>query len=76
MARISYIEPAQAPPEVKEIYDNVLKGNVNSFQKVLAHRPSILKTFLPFYSSVGRHLERRLYELVYIRVSIINQCHY
>ena len=76
MARISYVEPAQASPEVKEIYDKVLQGKPGSVQKTLANRPDILKNFLSFYSSVGRHLERRLYELVYIRVSMINQCHY
>lgn len=76
MARISYVEPAQAPPEVKEIYEKTFKGKPGNIQKVLAHRPDILKNFLAFYSSVGRHLEHRLYELVYIRVSMINQCRY
>jgi uncharacterized peroxidase-related enzyme len=82
MARISYVEPAQAPPEVQEIYEKTLKGKPNSTQKVLAHRPELLKNFLAFYASVGRKLDsnstvsRRLYELVYIRVSMINQCHY
>ena len=76
MARISYVEPAQAPPEVKEIYDTILKGKPGSIQKALAHRPDLLKNFLSFYASVGRALERRLYELVYLRVSMINQCHY
>ena len=76
MARISYVEPAQAPPEVKEIYDTALKGKPGNVQKAIAHRPDILKSFLSFYSSVGRHMERRLYELVYLRVSMVNQCHY
>jgi alkylhydroperoxidase family enzyme len=76
MARISYVEPDHAPPEVKEIYGTILKGKPGSIQKALAHRPDIFKNFLAFYSSVGRHMERRLYELVYIRVSLINQCHY
>jgi len=76
MARISYVEPAQAPPEVKEIYDTALKGKPGNIQKAIAHRPDILKNFLAFYASVGRHMERRLYELVYIRVSMVNQCHY
>ncbi len=35
-----------------------------------------VKGFLAFYSSVGRSLERKLYELIYIRVSMINNCHY
>jgi AhpD family alkylhydroperoxidase len=76
MARLSYVEPDQAPPEVREIYDKMLGGKPGSVQKLLAHRPELLKTFLAFYGSVGRSLERRLYELVYIRVSMINQCHY
>ena len=36
----------------------------------------MLKNFLAFYASVGRSLDRRLYEMVYIRVSMINECHY
>jgi len=76
MARIALIEPDQAPPEVKEIYDQKLKGKPGSGQKALAHRPDLLKNFLGFYASVGRSLDRKLYELIYIRVSMINQCHY
>ena len=76
MARIALIEPDQAPPEVKEIYDQKLKGKPGNAQKALAHRPEMLKNFLGFYASVGRSLDRRLYELIYIRVSMINQCHY
>ena len=76
MARISLIEPAQASPEVKEIYDGKLKGQPGSIQKALAHRPAILGNFLGFYPSVGRSLDRKLYEAVYLRVSLINGCHY
>jgi uncharacterized peroxidase-related enzyme len=76
MARIALIEPDQAPPEVKEIYDQKLKGKPGNAQKAIAHRPDMLKNFLGFYASVGRSLERKLYELIYIRVSMINQCHY
>ena len=76
MARISLIEPAQASPEVKEIYDRTLKGKPGSIQKALAHRPAMLGKFLEFYASVGRSLDRKLYEGVYLRVSLINGCHY
>ena len=76
MARIALIEPEQAPPEVKEIYEQKLKGKPGNAQKALAHRPDLLKNFLGFYASVGRTLERRLYELIYIRVSFINGCNY
>lgn len=76
MARVSYIQPTDASPEVKKIYDEKLKGQPGNIQKALAHQPKILDSFLSFYGSIGRHLERRLYELVYIRISIINGCHY
>jgi len=76
MARISKIEPDQAPADVKQIYDTFLRGKPGNAQKVMAHRPEMLKTFLSFYVSVGRSLDRKLYELIYIRVSIINGCNY
>jgi uncharacterized peroxidase-related enzyme len=76
MARISLISPETANPEVKEIYDKTLRGKPGNAQKALAHRPDLLKNFLPFYASVGRSLEKKLYELIYLRVSLINQCHY
>jgi uncharacterized peroxidase-related enzyme len=76
MARIALIEPETASPEVKEIYEQKLRGKPGNAQKALAHRPEMLKNFLAFYASVGRSLDRKLYELIYIRVSLINQCHY
>jgi uncharacterized peroxidase-related enzyme len=76
MARITLVEPEQAPPEVKEIYEQKLKGKPGNAQKAMAHRPEVLKNFLGFYASVGRSLERKLYELIYIRVSLINECRY
>jgi hypothetical protein len=76
MARISLIGPEGANPEVKEIYEKTLRGKPGNVQKALAHRPEMLKSFLSFYASVGRSLDRKLYELIYIRVSLINRCHY
>src|SRR5579863_5596173 len=76
MARIHLVETADAPAEVKEIYEKTLRGKPGNAQKALAHRPDMLKNFLPFYASVGRSLDRKLYELIYIRVSLINQCRY
>jgi uncharacterized peroxidase-related enzyme len=76
MPRVSYVELETAAPEVREIYEKTLRGKPGSVQKILAHRPELLKNFLAFYASVGRSLDRRLYELVYIRVSMINGCRY
>jgi uncharacterized peroxidase-related enzyme len=76
MARISLISPESANAEVKEIYEKTLRGKPGNAQKALAHRPEMLKNFLAFYASVGRSLDRKLYELIYLRVSLINGCHY
>ena len=64
MARITLISPEAANPEVKEIYEKVLRGKPGNLQKALAHRPEMLKNFLSFYASVGRSLDRKLYELI------------
>ncbi|PYX52830.1 MAG: hypothetical protein DMG73_21520 [Acidobacteria bacterium] len=53
-----------------------MRGKPGNVQKALAHRPELLKNFLAFYASVGRSLERKLYEMIYIRVSWINRCNY
>jgi len=76
MVRISLISADSANPEVKEIYEKTLRGQPGNAQKALAHRPEMLKNFLAFYASVGRSLDRKLYELIYLRVSLINGCHY
>jgi uncharacterized peroxidase-related enzyme len=76
MARIALVAAENASPEVKEIYEKTLRGKPGNAQKALAHRPEMLKNFLPFYASVGRSLDRKLYELIYLRVSFINECHY
>src|SRR5580704_9033563 len=76
MARISLVTPESASPEVREIYEVTLRGKPGNVQKALAHRPEMLKNFLSFYASVGRSLDRKLYELIYIRVSLINECNY
>lgn len=76
MARVALIEPAAASPEVKEIYDTKFKGKPNNLNKALAHRPAMLSNFPAFYASVGRSLDRKLYEAVYLRVAIINGCRY
>lgn len=76
MARIALIASETASPEVRDIYNRVLRGKPGNIHKALAHRPEMLKNFLSFYASVGRSLERRLYELIFIRVSIINGCRY
>ena len=76
MPRISYVEPQNASTEVQQIYEHRLGGKPGSVHKIMAHQPKALTAFLAFYATAGRSLDRKLYELVYIRVSMLNQCHY
>ena len=76
MARIGLIGMEEASPEVREIYEKTLRGKPGNVQKALAQRPEMLKNFLSFYASVGRSLDRKLYEMIYLRVSLINGCRY
>lgn len=76
MARIGLIASEAASPEVREIYETTLRGKPGNIQKALAHRPEMLKNFLSFYGSVGKSLDRKLYELIYLRISLINGCGY
>ena len=76
MARISLVSADAASPEVREIYEKTLRGKPGNVQKALAHRPEMLKNFLAFYASVGRSLDRKLYEMIYLRVSLLNGCRY
>jgi uncharacterized peroxidase-related enzyme len=76
MARIGLITPEAASPEVREIYETTLRGKPGNIQKALAHRPEMLENFLSFYGSVGKSLDRKLYEFIYLRISLINGCRY
>ncbi len=76
MARIPYIEPRTARPEVQHIYEHRLRGQPANLHKTMAHNPQALTPFLAFYAAVGKSLDRRLWEMVYLRVSFLNDCHY
>ncbi len=76
MARISYIEPRTARPEVQQIYEHRLRGQPANLHKAMAHHPQALTPFLAFYAAVGKSLDRRMWEMVYLRVSFLNGCDY
>jgi hypothetical protein len=76
MARIPLVEPQTASTEVQQIYEHRLGGKPGNVHKAMAHVPHALTAFLAFYSSVGKTLSRRLYEMTYIYVSMINRCRY
>jgi uncharacterized peroxidase-related enzyme len=76
MTRISYVDPQTASPDVKQIYEHRLRGKPGSVHKAMAHNPHALTPFLSFYAATGASLDRKLWELVYLRVSFINDCNY
>jgi alkylhydroperoxidase family enzyme len=64
----------------KELYEALEKkmGKVLNFFGVMAHKPEVLKTFVPFYQAVWAEgdLPVKLKELAYLRTSILNGCEY
>jgi len=46
------------------IYEKTLRASLATLQKALAHRRRCLR-LSSFYASVGRSLDRKLYELIY-----------
>jgi len=46
------------------------------FFRAMAHRPEVLKNFVPFYSAIVGHgsVDRRVKELVYLTCSYANEC--
>jgi len=76
MARVSYVESQAASTEVQQIYEHRLRGKPGSIHKAMAHNPQALIPFLAFYQAVGTSLDRKLWEMVYLRVSFINNCNY
>jgi uncharacterized peroxidase-related enzyme len=76
MARVSYVEPQTASADVQQIYEHRLRGKPGSVHKAMAHNPQALIPFLAFYQAVGASLDRKLWELVYLRISFLNNCNY
>jgi len=50
----------------------------NAFFRAMAHRPEVLKSFVPLYGAImgPGAVERRVKELVYLTCSYANQCAY
>ena len=68
------IEPALNPVLV----ELEKKTGPNHFYRIMAHRPEAMQAFMAFYKSVMGPgvLERRLKEMIYLAVSMSNQCDY
>jgi len=76
------IEYAQAPPEVRAVYDDIMATRktdwVNNYWKVLAHHPPTLRRMWANAKEVmgPGALDPLTKELIYIAVSVTNGCRY
>lgn len=82
MATFGLIEYADASPEVRAVYDDIMTVRktdwVNNFWKALAHDPAALKRTWETAKAVmsAGALDPLTKELIYLAVSISNQCDY
>lgn len=80
MPIVSPIPKDKVVGDLKDVYDAVTKkfGRVPNMIAVMAHRPAVLKKFLPFHSEVmtGGTVEHKYKELAYLKASMVNGCEY
>jgi alkylhydroperoxidase family enzyme len=66
--------------EAREVFNAFLKerGNVPNMFRTVAHRPEIMKTMTAHFRAVMNTgtVEKKLKELVAVRVSYLNHCEY
>ena len=80
MPRLSKLSPDQADPETREVFDRFLKerGNIPNMFRTIAHRPEIMKTMTAHFRAVMNTgtVDKKLKEMIAVRVSHINRCRY
>jgi AhpD family alkylhydroperoxidase len=82
MATLGFVEYKDATPEVRAVYDDIMATRktdwINNFWKALAHDPATLKrTWEDIKQIMGPGaLDPLTKELVYVAVSVSNQCDY
>jgi len=82
MALVKLVEYAEAAPEVRAVYDDIMKTRnvdwVNNFWKALANDPAMLKRTWDNVKQVMAPgaLDPLVKEMVYVAVSATNGCEY
>jgi len=82
MATFGYIEYADASPEVRAVYDDIMAtrkiDSVNNFWKALAHDPVLLKRTWQDIKQIMAPgaLDPLVKEMIYVAVSVTNGCPY
>jgi len=82
MAIVSLVEYAEAAPEVRAVYDEIMQARgsdwVNNFWKALAHDPALLRRTWESVRQVmaAGALDPLVKEMIYVAVSATNGCEY
>ncbi len=82
MATLGLIEYKDASPEVRAVYDDIMATRktdwINNFWKALAHDPVTLRRTWESLKEIMTEgaLDRLTKELIYVAVSVTNQCNY
>ena len=82
MATLGLIEYEDASPEVRAVYDDIMATRktdwINNFWKAIAHDPATLKRTWEDIKQIMAPgaLDPLTKEMVYVAVSVTNQCHY
>jgi len=82
MATLGLIEYADASPEVRAVYDDIMATRqtdyINNFWKALAHDPATLRRTWECIKQIMAPgaLDPLTKEMIYVAVSVTNQCGY
>jgi AhpD family alkylhydroperoxidase len=82
MATLGFVEYADASPEVRAIYDDIMRTRqtdwINNFWKALANDPVTLKRTWESIKQIMAPgaIDALTKELIYVAVSVTNQCGY
>jgi AhpD family alkylhydroperoxidase len=82
LSLVTLVEYADAPPEVRSVYDDIMKTRgtdwINNFWKALANNPAELKRMWANVKQVMAPgaLDPLVKEMVYVAVSATNGCEY
>jgi AhpD family alkylhydroperoxidase len=82
MATLGLIEYADAPPEVRAVYDDIMATRqtdyINNFWKALAHDPTTLRRTWESIKQIMAPgaLDPLMKEMIYVAISASNQCGY
>src|SRR5215475_2818349 len=82
MATLGLVEYADASPEVRAVYDDIMQTRqtdwINNFWKALAHDPVTLRRTWESIKEIMRPgaLDALTKEMIYVAVSASNQCGY